>query len=31
VLGKTSFYRDWKAKYGDEAWSILEKTAGKLV
>lgn len=31
VLGKTSFYRDWKGKYGDEAWSILEKTAGRLV
>jgi tripartite ATP-independent transporter DctP family solute receptor len=31
VLGKTSFYRDWKAKFGDEAWRILEKTTGSLV
>jgi tripartite ATP-independent transporter DctP family solute receptor len=31
ALGKTSFYRDWKTKFGDEAWSILEKTAGSLV
>jgi tripartite ATP-independent transporter DctP family solute receptor len=31
ALGKTSFYRDWKAKFGDEAWAILEKTTGSLV
>jgi tripartite ATP-independent transporter DctP family solute receptor len=31
ALNKTNFYREWKAKYGDEAWSILEKTSGKLV
>ena len=31
ALRKTSFYRDWKAKYGDEAWSNLEKISGKLV
>ena len=30
ALAKTSFYKDWKAKYGDEAWVQLEKTAGKL-
>jgi len=30
ALGKTSFYKDWKAKYGDEAWSHLEKSSGKL-
>ena len=31
VLGKTSFYKDWKEKFGDEAWSHLENTSGKLV
>jgi tripartite ATP-independent transporter DctP family solute receptor len=31
ALGTTSFYKDWKAKYGDEAWSHLENTSGKLV
>lgn len=30
ALRKTSFYADWKAKYGDEAWAILENTTGKL-
>ncbi|MCW2238888.1 TRAP transporter substrate-binding protein [Azospirillum canadense] len=30
ALSKTSFYGDWKAKYGDEAWGLLEKSAGKL-
>jgi TRAP-type C4-dicarboxylate transport system substrate-binding protein len=30
ALEKTSFYKDWKAKYGDEAWSHLEKSSGKL-
>lgn len=31
ALGRTSFYKDWKAKYGDEAWNHLENTSGKLV
>ena len=31
ALRKTSFYRDWKAKYGEEAWSNLEQVSGKLV
>jgi tripartite ATP-independent transporter DctP family solute receptor len=31
ALRKTSFYRDWKAKYGEEAWNSLEKVSGKLV
>lgn len=31
ALRKTSFYKDWKAAYGDEAWSLLEKYVGKLV
>jgi len=30
VLRKAGFYRDWKAKYGPQAWAILEKYAGKL-
>jgi TRAP-type transport system periplasmic protein len=30
ALNKTSFYGDWKAKFGPEAWSALEKYAGKL-
>jgi tripartite ATP-independent transporter DctP family solute receptor len=30
ALAKTSFYKDWKAKYGEEAWSQLEKYSGKL-
>jgi hypothetical protein len=30
ALAKTSFYGDWKAKYGPEAWGLLEKYAGKL-
>ncbi|MFL9960748.1 TRAP transporter substrate-binding protein [Paraburkholderia sediminicola] len=31
ALRKTSFYSDWKAKYGAEGWSLLEKNVGKLV
>ncbi|MFT4063696.1 TRAP transporter substrate-binding protein [Paraburkholderia sp.] len=30
ALSKTSFYSDWKSKYGDEAWGLLEKITGKL-
>jgi TRAP-type transport system periplasmic protein len=30
ALGKTTFYQDWKAKYGEQAWSHLEKFSGKL-
>jgi tripartite ATP-independent transporter DctP family solute receptor len=29
-LRSAGFYTEWKAKYGDEAWSLLEKSAGKL-
>jgi tripartite ATP-independent transporter DctP family solute receptor len=29
-LRQAGFYAEWKAKYGDEAWAILEKNAGKL-
>jgi TRAP-type C4-dicarboxylate transport system substrate-binding protein len=29
-LAGTSFYSEWKSKYGAEAWSLLEKVSGKL-
>jgi tripartite ATP-independent transporter DctP family solute receptor len=29
-LRKAGFYGEWKGKYGDEAWAILEKFTGKL-
>jgi tripartite ATP-independent transporter DctP family solute receptor len=29
-LAKTSFYKDAKAKFGDEAWSLLQKYAGNI-
>ncbi len=29
-LRAAGFYTEWKGKYGDEAWSILEKSVGKL-
>ena len=29
-LASTSFYADWKAKYGAAAWDLLEKVSGKL-
>lgn len=29
-LREAGFYGEWKGKYGDEAWSILEKYTGKL-
>lgn len=28
ALARTSFYKDWKGKFGDEAWSLLQKYAG---
>jgi TRAP-type C4-dicarboxylate transport system substrate-binding protein len=30
ALGKTSFYKDWKAKFGEVGWGHLEAVAGKL-
>jgi TRAP-type C4-dicarboxylate transport system substrate-binding protein len=30
VLKKAGFYAEWKGKYGEEAWSLLEKAAGQL-
>jgi tripartite ATP-independent transporter DctP family solute receptor len=29
-LRKAGFYDEWKAKYGNEAWAVLEKYSGKL-
>ncbi len=29
-LRKAGFYAEWKGKFGDEAWAILEKSVGKL-
>ena len=29
-LRKAGFYAEWKAKYGDEAWALLERFSGKL-
>jgi TRAP-type transport system periplasmic protein len=29
-LRSAGFYTEWKNKYGEEAWSLLEKSAGKL-
>ena len=28
TLRKAGFYAEWKKKYGDEAWAILEKSVG---
>ena len=30
VLKKAGFYKDWRAKYGDEAWKVLEEAVGEL-
>jgi tripartite ATP-independent transporter DctP family solute receptor len=30
-LQKAGFYTEWKGRYGDEAWAILERTTGKLM
>jgi tripartite ATP-independent transporter DctP family solute receptor len=29
-LRTAGFYKEWQAKFGDEAWSVLEKYTGKL-
>ena len=29
-LVSSGFYKEWQKRYGDEAWSLLESTAGKL-
>ena len=28
--GETTFCKEWKGKFGDEAWGHIEKTSGKL-
>ncbi|WP_336491327.1 TRAP transporter substrate-binding protein [Methylobacterium nigriterrae] len=30
ALSRTSFYKDWKTKFGEGAWSHLEAVSGKL-
>ncbi len=30
ALRKTSFYKDWRAKFGEQAWSLLEASTGAL-
>lgn len=30
AVASTSFYHDWKAKFGDQAWSALESSVGRL-
>jgi TRAP-type C4-dicarboxylate transport system substrate-binding protein len=29
-LRSAGFYSEWKGKYGDAAWALLEKSVGKL-
>ena len=29
-LGQTGFYRDWKEKFGPDAWKALESVTGAL-
>jgi len=29
-LINSGFYSEWKQKYGEEAWALLEKHTGKL-
>jgi tripartite ATP-independent transporter DctP family solute receptor len=29
-LSESGFYAEWKAKFGEEAWSLLEESTGKL-
>lgn len=30
ALVQAGFYKEWRAKYGEELWGLLEKSAGKL-
>jgi len=30
ALAKTSFYKDWRAKFGEKGWTLLEQAVGKL-
>ncbi len=29
-LRSAGFYAEWKGKYGEQAWALLEKSVGKL-
>ena len=29
-LRRAGFYSEWKGKFGDEAWALLERSTGKL-
>jgi hypothetical protein len=29
-FGETTFCKEWKGTFGDEAWGHVEKTSGKL-
>ncbi|AJD43506.1 TRAP dicarboxylate transporter substrate-binding protein DctP subunit (plasmid) [Rhizobium gallicum] len=31
TLQASSFYSDWKGRFGEEAWALLESTSGKLI
>jgi TRAP-type C4-dicarboxylate transport system substrate-binding protein len=30
TLAKSSFYKDWRGKFGEDAWKLLEDSAGTL-
>jgi hypothetical protein len=30
AVGETTFYKEWKDKFGDETWGHFEKISGKL-
>jgi len=30
ALAKTTFYKDWRGKFGEDAWKLLEESAGSL-
>jgi hypothetical protein len=30
MLVAAGFYAEWKKRYGEEAWALLESTTGKL-
>jgi tripartite ATP-independent transporter DctP family solute receptor len=30
ALAKSTFYKDWRAKFGEEGWGILQKSVGNL-
>jgi hypothetical protein len=30
ALAKTPFYKDWREKFGDKGWGLLEAAVGQL-